>query len=289
MSNEVNQTSTQNGEGGKYNRRTIVKAAAWSVPVIAAAVATPFASASVNPWNVRITSGCVVNAGGGGQLAPGFAVTADTPTGAIPPVLQVVETASGTWSMTLPAPNLPLVGTTDPTLVPGADLAFGAFSLAYASAIVAAVLVPAALAANGPKVSGDPWITPSNLGDYLSPPTFTRTYSGTGINQTVTLSCTWDISRELELTGLIPGDNTYWGYFGALVPPDVTGVPGFAALDGVIQALGVIPIAGPVIVSGWNTAVGSLSPELTLNATGTWTDALPDHTAEITNLFAFGC
>lgn len=276
-------------ERGMLSRRTVVQGAAWSVPVIAAAVATPLAAASGTPWNVRITSDCVLDVGGTGMLAPGFRVVADSPTDPIPAVLPVTETASGTWSMTLPAPIIPLVGTVDPTLVPGAELAFGAFSLGYASAIVAAVLVPAALAANGPKVSGDLWVTPSNLGDYLSPPTFTRSYSGSGINQTVTLSCTWDISRDLQLTGLVPGDNTYWGYFGAIVPPDVTGVPGYAALNTLIQGLGVIPVAGPLIVSSWNSAVGSLSPELEMTAVGNWTDAAPDHTAVLSNLFAFSC
>src|SRR5690606_23566796 len=35
-------------ENKGLSRRTVVKGAAWSVPVIAAAVATPFAAASVN-------------------------------------------------------------------------------------------------------------------------------------------------------------------------------------------------------------------------------------------------
>jgi hypothetical protein len=289
MNSGDNQVDEPQGEGRSFKRRTVVKAAAWSVPVIAAAVATPLAAASGGPWNVRISGDCVLDAGGTGLLAPGFQVVADSPTDPIPGVLTVTETASGTWSMTLPAPNVPFVGTVDPTLVPGADIAFGTFSLAYASAIVAAVLVPAALSANGPKVGGDFWVTPSNLGDYLSPPTFTRTYNGAGINQTVTLSCTWDISRDLTLTGLVPGDETYWGYFGALIPPNVTGVPGYAALNTFIQGLGLIPVAGPLIVSAWNSAVGSISPDLQLTAVGNWTDAAPDHVGQVTNLFAFSC
>ncbi|WP_424936905.1 MULTISPECIES: hypothetical protein [Bacteria] len=272
----------------QYQRRTIVRTAAWSVPVVAAAVSTPLAAASTEPWNVALRGDCVLDAGGTGHLAPGFLVRADSPSVPIPPVLPVTETASGTWSMTLPAPSL-FTGTVDPTLLPGAELAFGTFSLAYASAIVGAVLVPAALAVQGPKVTGDFWVTPSNLGDYLSPPTFTRTYSGTGIDQTVTLTCTWDIQRDLLLTGLVPGDSTFWGYFGALVPPDVTGVPGYDALNLFIQGLGTIPIAGPMIVSAWETAVGSISPALTMTAEGQWTDAQPDHAGQLSNLFAFNC
>lgn len=271
-------------------RRTIVKGAAWSIPVIAAGVAVPGATASgQTPWNVSIDGQCVANVGGTGQLAPGFRVVADPGTEPIPATLNVTETAAGTWSMTLPAPDVPFVGTTDPTLIPGADLAFGTFSLAYASAIVAAVLVPAALAVDGPKVDGEFWVTPSNVGDYLSPPTFSRAYSGSGLNQTVTLTCTWDIQRELELRNLVPGDETFWGYFGALVPPDVRGVPGFDELDSFIQALGSIPGAGPIITSAWNTAVGSISPELSMTAVGVWSDAAADHTGTLSNLFAFNC
>lgn len=39
------------------SRRTLVKGAAWSLPVIAVAAATPFASASV-AWNATVTADC---------------------------------------------------------------------------------------------------------------------------------------------------------------------------------------------------------------------------------------
>lgn len=42
-----------------FSRRTMVKGAAWSVPVVATAIAVPFASASVTPtWNGRVTGLC---------------------------------------------------------------------------------------------------------------------------------------------------------------------------------------------------------------------------------------
>src|SRR5690606_40135099 len=126
-------------------RRTIVKGAAWSIPVIAAGVAVPGATASGQaPWNVSIDGQCVANVGGTGQLAPGFRVVADPGTEPIPATLNVTETAAGTWSMTLPAPNV-LGGTTDPTQLPAADLALGTSAPAYASATVAAVSAHAAL------------------------------------------------------------------------------------------------------------------------------------------------
>lgn len=59
----------------EVGRRTVIKTAAWSVPVIAAAVATPFASASVAPAAVnglRVDGSCGLL----GVLGPGFTVKA---------------------------------------------------------------------------------------------------------------------------------------------------------------------------------------------------------------------
>jgi hypothetical protein len=265
------------GADAGFDRRTLVKGAAWSVPVIALAIAVPKAAASTDPWDVSLTSGCVLDGAGAAFLGPGFAVAADSATVPIPSVLPITETATGTWSMTLPAPENPITGPFDPTMLPGAELAFGAFSLAYATAIVTATLVPAAAANSGPNVGGDPWISPSNVGDFLSPPDFVRTYSGSGLGRMVTLNVTWDIARELTLDALEPGDTTYWGYFGALVPPDVTSIPGYALLAS--------------IVPGFSGIAGTISPQLSLTAIGNWTDADdPNHTiAVLTNLFAFAC
>lgn len=41
-----------------FSRRTLVKGAAWSLPVIAVAAATPLASASTVTWNATVTSFC---------------------------------------------------------------------------------------------------------------------------------------------------------------------------------------------------------------------------------------
>ncbi|WP_309064565.1 hypothetical protein [Microbacterium sp.] len=45
-------------ENKGLTRRTVVKGAAWSVPVIAVAVGTPLASASVAPFNATVTANC---------------------------------------------------------------------------------------------------------------------------------------------------------------------------------------------------------------------------------------
>lgn len=54
------------------DRRTVVKGAAWSVPVLAAAAATPLAAATVT-WNAELTGGCFAGLGGVG-LVPSFRV-----------------------------------------------------------------------------------------------------------------------------------------------------------------------------------------------------------------------
>lgn len=55
-------------------RRKMLKGAAWSVPVIAMAIAAPAASASTAGWNVRVTRGCGLSILGQSGLS-GFTVT----------------------------------------------------------------------------------------------------------------------------------------------------------------------------------------------------------------------
>lgn len=61
-------------EGRRIDRRTVVKGAAWSVPVIAAAAAVPMAAASGTPQvaSLDIDAGCIQVAGL--QVLPGFSV-----------------------------------------------------------------------------------------------------------------------------------------------------------------------------------------------------------------------
>lgn len=56
-----------------FSRRTVVKGAAWSVPVIAAAVATPLAAASAVDVGAFTTAG---SCGVAGLIGPGFTLTA---------------------------------------------------------------------------------------------------------------------------------------------------------------------------------------------------------------------
>lgn len=56
------------------NRRKMLKGAAWSVPVIAMAIAAPAASASAAGWNIRVSRSCGLSILGQSGLA-GFTVT----------------------------------------------------------------------------------------------------------------------------------------------------------------------------------------------------------------------
>ncbi|WP_146080628.1 MULTISPECIES: hypothetical protein [unclassified Pseudoclavibacter] len=63
------------------SRRKIIKGAAWSAPIIATAVAAPFAAASER-WNIAIGQGCLVGIAGL-DLLPGFRIAETTNT--LPP------------------------------------------------------------------------------------------------------------------------------------------------------------------------------------------------------------
>lgn len=78
--------TTKNG----LERRSVIKGAAWSVPVIAAAVATPLASASpTGQAGLDLNGGCVQILGV--QVLPGFEVE-NTGTAAYTGTVTVVET-----------------------------------------------------------------------------------------------------------------------------------------------------------------------------------------------------
>lgn len=81
----------ENQKNSGFSRRTVVKGAAWSVPVIAAAVATPLAAAStVDVGAFALNGSC----GTLGLLGPGFTLTAG-PTEAIPAGTTVLVNGTG--------------------------------------------------------------------------------------------------------------------------------------------------------------------------------------------------
>ncbi|MEE2523991.1 hypothetical protein V1639_04235 [Pseudarthrobacter sp. J75] len=79
--------------GARFNRRSVVKGAAWSVPVIAAAIAAPAASASVlDAGAFSIDGNCGVLSLG--LLATGLELTA-SPTAPIPAGTIITITGTG--------------------------------------------------------------------------------------------------------------------------------------------------------------------------------------------------
>lgn len=80
------------------DRRSVVKGAAWSLPVIAAAVATPAFATSAG-WNISVTVGCLANVAGLSVL-PGFLIEETTNRTPITP-LTFTQTVrySGTYAL----------------------------------------------------------------------------------------------------------------------------------------------------------------------------------------------
>ncbi|MEK0155878.1 hypothetical protein [Arthrobacter oryzae] len=112
MSEVLNAEVTSSEEGG-LSRRRIVKGAAWSVPVIAAAIAAPAASAS-GPTTVTILGAgsaiTFVGGGKGGSGPTGFQVdnavgtfsgsVTITPTGTVHAKIGIQNSASGPFAAT---------------------------------------------------------------------------------------------------------------------------------------------------------------------------------------------
>ncbi|MFK3676441.1 hypothetical protein ACI2IP_01835 [Microbacterium sp. NPDC090218] len=145
------------------SRRTLVKGAAWSVPVIAAAVATPLAAASgdieVGAFSLDGTCGIL------GTLGPGFTLQAG-PTVALPVGTSVTITGSGianigVFSVTGGTAEVGVLSPTSRQItltaaVPaGATIAFRTtLSITVAFTLNATTTLPAGYVATGAKTAG---------------------------------------------------------------------------------------------------------------------------------------
>ncbi|WP_435743082.1 hypothetical protein [Microbacterium sp. PMB16] len=153
-------TEENNNKG--FSRRTVVKGAAWSVPVIAAAVATPLAAAStvdVGAFSVDGTCGVL------GLLGPGFLITAG-PTTPLPVGTTINITGGGianigVFSVTGGTANVNVLSPTSATIVLTAPLAAGAqlaarttLSISVAFTLNAAATLPAGYTGTGGKPAG---------------------------------------------------------------------------------------------------------------------------------------
>jgi hypothetical protein len=143
-------------------RRTIMKGAAWSIPVIALAVATPAAAASdidLGAFHLNGTCGVL------GVLGPGFTLTAG-PTQPLPVGTTVTITGSGVanigvFSVTGGTANVAVLSGTSRQItltsaVPaGATIAFRTtLSISVAFTLNAVTATPAGYTATGAKTSG---------------------------------------------------------------------------------------------------------------------------------------
>ncbi|MCK2035923.1 hypothetical protein KZC51_07220 [Microbacterium sp. SSW1-49] len=145
-----------------FSRRTVVKGAAWSVPVIAAAVATPLAAASVADVGAFTTAG---TCGVLGVLGPGFTLTASataplpigttiTITGSGVANIGVFSVTGGTASVTALSNTSRLITLTS-ALPAGATIAFRTtLSISVAFTLNEVVTLPADYIGTGAKTTG---------------------------------------------------------------------------------------------------------------------------------------
>ncbi|MFC9773328.1 MULTISPECIES: hypothetical protein [unclassified Pseudarthrobacter] len=145
------------------NRRRVVVGAAWSVPVIAAAVASPAAAASVIEAGAFALRG---SCGTLGVLGPGFTLTAG-PTAALPvgttvtiigsgvANIGVFSVSGGTANVAVLAGNSRLVTLTS-ALPAGATIAFRTtLSISVAFTLNAAATLPADYQGTGAKTAAN--------------------------------------------------------------------------------------------------------------------------------------
>lgn len=150
-------------EKTELSRRTLVKGAAWSLPVIAVAAATPMAAASTetNVGAFSVDGSC----GGLGLLGVGFDVTAGDvalPVGTIINITTSGIANIGLFTLTGGTADIQLLGNTGNQVTLTAPLAAGAtlslrttISLGVGSTMTANLVLPAGYTAGtGAKSSG---------------------------------------------------------------------------------------------------------------------------------------
>lgn len=145
-----------------FSRRTVVKGAAWSVPVIAAAVATPLAAASNVEVGAFTTSG---TCGILGVIGPGFTLTASA-TAPLPVGTTITITGSGVanigvFSVTGGTADVSVLSPTSRQITLTSELPAGAtidfrttLSISVAFTLNEVVTLPAGYTATGAKTTG---------------------------------------------------------------------------------------------------------------------------------------
>ncbi|MDQ0726299.1 hypothetical protein [Microbacterium sp. W4I20] len=153
---------TNNNSKG-FSRRTVVKGAAWSVPVIAAAVATPLAAASTVDLGAFALNG---SCGTLGLLGPGFTLTAG-PTEPLPVGTTITISGGGianigVFSVTGGTAAVNVLSPTSRSIVLTAAVPAGAtiavrttLSISVAFTLNAVSSLPTGYTATGAKTAGN--------------------------------------------------------------------------------------------------------------------------------------
>lgn len=151
-------TEIEMNEGASrgLDRRTIIKGAAWSVPVVAAAVVTPFAAATTPQGLLDLNAGCVQIAGV--QALPGFSVN-NVGTAAYDGTITVVETI-------------------DLTAISGGGFVQRTARATIRAALWLVLLVEGTASGASTGVSRGSWVAGSN--EHLVPLSYSRTVTITG-------------------------------------------------------------------------------------------------------------
>lgn len=144
------------------SRRTVMKGAAWSIPVVAVAVATPLAAAStVDVGAYRLVGTCGIL----GVIGPGFLLTASA-TAPVPVGTSIVIIGSGVanigvFSATGGLANVAVLSGTSRLVTLTADLPAGAtlelrstLSISVAFTMNATSTIPSGYTATGAKTAG---------------------------------------------------------------------------------------------------------------------------------------
>lgn len=154
---------TEGIQNDAVSRRAIVKGAAWSVPIIAAAIATPLAAAStvnVGAFTLRGTCGVL------GVLGPGFLLTA-SPTTPLPVGTTITVIGSGVanigvFGATGGTASVAVLSGTSRLITLTSDLPAGAtialrtsLSISVAFTLNAATALPTGYSATGSKSAGN--------------------------------------------------------------------------------------------------------------------------------------
>lgn len=218
------------------DRRTVVKGAAWSVPVLAAAVATPLAAATTVNWNAGIATGCFVGIEGVGGVVPSFRVSETLGHNTTAPQV-ISETYSQDFEGTAQLSS---------TLASAQGLVIaGLVATEWALFRVSTVLQ----GQNSPKITRDPW--PVFVDDDFDVD-IVQTGSGLGARWTPVVKLR--ATRGVTVSGLSANESVAWGYAASVLSGLKVTILGLGIEIGDPSQITATITSGTGFVSGDETA-----------------------------------